>query len=136
MPRTARLLLDVFADITGWADAAAPREACGVLFGYRIGDDFEVRYASHGRNVATDPRRFQLDPGHYVHCVDESIATGVDIVGVWHSHPDSGAVPSDQDREAAWPEHLHLIVGPAARHPARVRAWQDGELAVVREDQR
>lgn len=132
MPGTATLLLDVYADITGWADEARPAEACGILFGYRRGPDFEVRYASHARNVATDPRRFQLDPGHYALAVDESIATGVDIIGVWHSHPDSEPVPSDADRAAAWPEHLHLIVGPARAGEARVRAWHGEELRVER----
>lgn len=132
MPGTATLLLDVHANITAWADEARPAEACGILFGYRRGPDFEVRYASHAHNVAKDPRRFELDPAHYAHAVDESIAYGVDIIGVWHSHPDSEPVPSDADRAAAWPEHLHLIVGPEHAGAARVRAWHGEELRVER----
>ncbi|MEM8709360.1 MAG: Mov34/MPN/PAD-1 family protein, partial [Planctomycetota bacterium] len=25
------------------------------------------------------------------------------MIGVWHSHPDRAAVPSEEDRAAAWP---------------------------------
>lgn len=132
MSGTASFVLDAFADIVAWADADHPREACGLLFGYRKGDDFEIRYASRSKNLATEPGRFEIDPGHYAQGACEAIDQGIDLIGVWHSHPHAQAEMSDADRAGAWTEHLQVVVGSPLLRDARVRAWHGGELRVER----
>lgn len=35
---------------------------------------------------------------------------GLEIIGVYHSHPDHPAIPSKLDRDLAWPQYSYLIV--------------------------
>ncbi len=87
---------------------AAPREACGLLFGApdRITDWQAVE------NVAEEPeRRFEIEPGALFAALRAERAGGPKIVGYWHSHPSGDATPSVTDAAMAQPDgKLWLIV--------------------------
>ena len=87
---------------------AAPREACGLLFGTpgRITDWQAVE------NVAKEPeRRFELEPGALFAALRAERAGGPKIQGYWHSHPGGDATPSITDAAMAQPDgKLWLIV--------------------------
>jgi desampylase len=87
---------------------AAPREACGLLFGApdRIIDWQAVE------NVAEEPeRRFEIEPGALFAALRAERAGGPKIVGYWHSHPGGDAAPSVTDAAMAQPDgKLWLIV--------------------------
>jgi proteasome lid subunit RPN8/RPN11 len=104
------------------AAAARPRECCGVLLGR--GDDIIEAVAA--RNLADDPNRFLVDPKAHIDARRDGRARGLEVVGFYHSHPHSGALPSVTDlAEAAYPELLYLIVS-VDREPAEVRAFRLG----------
>ncbi len=74
--------------------AAAPQEACGVLFG-RVGAIVE---ATAARNVAAEPRtRFEIDPAYLFDAHRRGRAGPLALIGCWHSHPIGRAVPSAAD---------------------------------------
>ena len=87
---------------------AAPREACGLLFGApdRVTDWQAVE------NVAEEPeRRFEIEPGALFAALRAERAGGPKIVGYWHSHPGGDATPSVTDAAMAQPDgKLWLIV--------------------------
>lgn len=87
--------------------AAAPQEACGLLFG----QDGAILEASVAENVAAEPHRFfEIDPAHLFDAHRRARAGPLSIVGCWHSHPGGGAVPSVADRDGvADPGWLWLI---------------------------
>ena len=90
------------------AESARPRECCGVL----VGRDDEILQAFEARNLADDPNRYLLDPGDHIAIRRNARASGLAVVGFYHSHPHSAARPSATDRaEATYPDHLYLIVG-------------------------
>lgn len=102
------------------AERATPRECCGVL----VGREGEVLQAVEARNLADDPNRFVLDPQDHIDIRRRARAAGLSVVGFYHSHPHSPAQPSETDRaEAAYPGHLHLIVGLSTSEP-EVRLFQ------------
>ena len=72
-------------------------------------------------NVAADPRRaYELDPAETLRAIEAIEAAGDDVLGFYHSHPDSAAEPSRTDREEArWPGYYYAIV-----------SVPDGDLAV------
>jgi len=77
-----------------------------------------VTDACPARNLATDPNRFLIDPKDHIDARRTARARGLDVVGFYHSHPHSAAVPSQTDlAEAAYPDHLYLIVGLAGEQP-------------------
>lgn len=91
-----------------------PEECCGLLLG-RPG---EVLEAVPAANVASDRlRRYQVDPAAHFAAIRLSRATGVEVIGAYHSHPRGPAVPSDTDRAEAFedPTFVHLLIIPEQR---------------------
>ena len=107
---------------------ARPREACGLLVGSPGSGAVVASTATRARNLRGETTsRFELDPGHLVATEDAARAEGLEIVGVWHSHPESPAEPSEDDRRGAWGGWLHLIVSLAGGE-VDLRAWRlEGE---------
>lgn len=90
------------------AERANPRECCGVL----VGREDEILQAVEARNLSEDPNRYLLDPADHIAIRRNARAAGLAVVGFYHSHPHSAARPSATDQaEAAYPDHLYLIVG-------------------------
>jgi proteasome lid subunit RPN8/RPN11 len=96
------------------ARETAPAECCGML----LGTPDVVMEARPARNLATDPNRFLIDPKDHIDARREARARAFDVVGFYHSHPHSAAVPSETDlAEASYAHHLYLIVGLAGDQP-------------------
>ena len=90
------------------AERASPRECCGVL----VGREDEILQGVEARNLSEDPNRYLLDPADHIAIRRDARAAGLAVVGFYHSHPHSAARPSATDQaEAAYPDHLYLIVG-------------------------
>lgn len=102
--------------IVGAAEAAYPEEACGLLVGHEE--------AAHGdrtvyiASVATSPNlaagvrreRFEVDPALRLRLQRELRGGANRVIGLYHSHPDGVAQPSDRDLEAAWEPDLVWLV--------------------------
>jgi proteasome lid subunit RPN8/RPN11 len=112
--------------VVSHARDTSPAECCGVL----LGSDRAVMEARPARNLATDPNRFLIDPRDHINARRDARGRGLDVVGFYHSHPHSAAVPSETDlAEASYPDHLYLIVGLAGDEPdVRLYRLVAGEL--------
>lgn len=102
------------------ADRDPPEEVCGVLAGRR--DPDHATATRRVPNVADRPRsRYELDPEATMTAVDAAATDGDDVVGFYHSHPESAPVPSATDRaRATWTGYVYLIVSP----PEAIRAYR------------
>lgn len=105
------LARDHLRQIADAAEAAYPRECCGLLSGRpRANGDIEVVRVHPSANLGKSPERFEIDPRLWV---DLSRALGkgpTRVVGLYHSHPDRPAQPSAADLEAAWGEELVWVI--------------------------
>jgi proteasome lid subunit RPN8/RPN11 len=107
-----RAVLDA---VIAHAREAAPAECCGLL----LGTPDAVNESRRARNLATDPNRFLIDPGDHIDARREARTRGIDVVGFYHSHPHSAAVPSETDlAEASYADCLYLIVSLADERAA------------------
>src|ERR1044072_8654912 len=90
------------------AAAAAPREACGLLFG----SEGEITGWQAAENVAENPERhFEIDPRTPFAALRAERAGGAKIIGYWHSQPSGDARPRVAEAAAADPDgRLWLIV--------------------------
>ncbi|HEX4348481.1 MAG TPA: M67 family metallopeptidase [Vicinamibacterales bacterium] len=89
------------------ATREAPRECCGLLVGTAAAITGAVPIA----NIAQEIGRFELDPAAHIKMRREARECGLEVVGVFHSHVATPAVPSRRDlAEAAYPEYLCGIV--------------------------
>jgi len=106
----------------------APNECCGLLLG--TGDIvIEVLRARNKAGELPQPR----DPRRHYHVDDEAQLTalrlererGWEIVGIYHSHPATPALPSATDRALAlWQTPRYVIISLADPTHADVRAFR------------
>ena len=115
--RVRRAAIDAIVE---HARAEAPLECCGLL----IGSEALVEECYPVANVRQSAVRFEVDPAGHFAAIRKARRSNRMIVGAYHSHPASPAVPSETDvREANDPGLLHLIVSLAAATPV-VRAYR------------
>jgi len=117
-----RLPVAVRRALVAHARRERPRECCGLL----IGAGGRVRYAIAMRNAATGTARYRLDPRDHiaVRRILRGCSPTLEIIGVYHSHPNGAALPSPTDLAAAhYPAWAYVIVG-LRDDRAVVRAFQ------------
>jgi proteasome lid subunit RPN8/RPN11 len=97
-------------EISAHAREALPSECCGVL----IGSGSAIVEARRTRNLSESNRtRFEIDPKGHIDARRDARLRGLDVVGFYHSHPQSEPIPSQTDlAEASYPDLFHLIVRP------------------------
>jgi len=92
----------------------APLECCGLL----IGSPGVVEESYPVQNLRNSRVAFQVDPAGHFTAIRKARDRGLAVVGAYHSHPTSEAVPSETDlREANDPYLLHVIVSLRGAEP-------------------
>ena len=103
-----------------------PQETCGLLVG-RASDSLVevVRFAS-ARNLNCERARdrYLLDPEEFLRVDRAARRQALEIVGIWHSHPDSPARPSSTDLRLAWAGYSYLIISTTGRAAGDFRSWR------------
>jgi [CysO sulfur-carrier protein]-S-L-cysteine hydrolase len=134
---TVRLTRAQFEQILAQARAEAPHECCGLLLGR--GDAVEEVFP--GRNVDETPRtRYVMDPQDQLRAFRLMDERGWDLVGIYHSHPQTEAYPSETDKSRAlYPDARYVIVSLKEPADPQMRAFRlldgaGGEKIVARED--
>ncbi|MGI8746544.1 MAG: Mov34/MPN/PAD-1 family protein [Bryobacteraceae bacterium] len=101
-------------DQTAWdrivahAEAVYPKECCGVM----LGSARQVTEAVPLPNVYTGPQEdfFVMDPKD-LHRVDEHARkSGMEILGIFHSHPNCDAYFSKRDLENSCPWFSYVVL--------------------------
>jgi proteasome lid subunit RPN8/RPN11 len=111
------------------ADAikAFPDECCGFLFGKE--DAAGNRIIESALPVINSKegdkrRRFYIAPKDYVKAELYAVEKGCLLLGVYHSHPDHPAIPSEHDRVAAQPFFSYVILSIVNQQYADIKSWQ------------
>lgn len=89
-----------------------PRECCGLLFGRLSEGAIKVEKAVEAENVLGSPVAFEADPEFVFRAIDRADQGGIELVGIYHSHPDIAAYVSTRDLEVMklWPGVAWLIL--------------------------
>ena len=111
------------------ARAELPNEACGLLAGRLIPDDgAETHTYFPARNAEASALRYSVHPDDLVRIVFAVDEAGLDLVGIFHTHTRSPAIPSATDRRAAqYPGAFHVLAAladPTAPPERVLRAWR------------
>ena len=88
------------------AAGAFPDECCGFMFGHEdAAGNRTVTQALAINNSAVEnrKRRFVISPKDYLKGEQYATANDVQLLGIYHSHPNHPAIPSEHDRVAAQP---------------------------------
>ncbi|MBD3881842.1 M67 family metallopeptidase [Phormidium tenue FACHB-886] len=87
--------------------------------------------ASQQQDAASRRDRYWIDPrdllaaqkrGRDCTSVDSSVPQ-LQVIGIYHSHPDHAAVPSECDRLLAWAEYSYLIVSVQQHQAVDLQCW-------------
>jgi proteasome lid subunit RPN8/RPN11 len=110
----------------GWAREAYPLECCGLLLGRSRDGVVRVEEVMRMRNANSQRGhdRYEIDAQDLFHADAHSRERQLEIVGVWHTHPDHSARPSATDREQAWAGWSYLIVSVSHAGVQALRSWR------------
>jgi proteasome lid subunit RPN8/RPN11 len=104
-----------------------PYECCGLLLG-RFGPDgklvTETYPISNAREESAKRNRFLITPEELMKGERYAREHDLEVVGFYHSHPDSPAVPSQYDLEHAWPTYSYIIVSTSADRANDLFSWE------------
>lgn len=120
-----------FRRIVGHARAEAPNEACGLL----AGREGYVTHVLPAINVAENPLvGYLMDPHDQIRHFQAIEEQGLDLLGIYHSHPVSPAYPSPTDLSMAYyPEAAYVIISLMRSDNPVLRAFRmvDGQVSEV-----
>jgi proteasome lid subunit RPN8/RPN11 len=118
---------EALEQIRSAGEGGYPDEVCGLMLGrdetagrtvtalVPVANSFEGQEQYH---------RYLITPADMFRAEREARRLGLDVVGVYHSHPNAPARPSEYDRDhAAWTTWSYVIVSVQEGHAGEVRAW-------------
>ena len=102
-----------------------PEECSGVIVGMNTGEMKVVVDVWRAENTHEDERsrRFLIDPLVYMKLEQQADERDMDVLGIYHSHPDHPAEPSEYDREHAWPNFSYIIASVSSEQVEDMRSW-------------
>jgi [CysO sulfur-carrier protein]-S-L-cysteine hydrolase len=104
-----------------------PNEACGILAG-NAGRAVKVFESA---NVDKSPSSYLMEPKEQLKIMKEIRNSGLEMVGIYHSHVASEAYPSSHDLELAfYPEASYAIISLKDKHNPLIRSFKivDGRI--------
>ncbi len=105
-----------------------PYECCGLLLGHYTEDGrkvvTETYPISNAREESAKRNRFLITPEELMRGERYAASHDLEVVGFYHSHPDSPAVPSNYDLEHAWPTYSYIIVSTSAGQATDLFSWE------------
>jgi proteasome lid subunit RPN8/RPN11 len=118
------------------AEQIYPEECCGILLG-KISDYskiiVEVWPTENTWNKddsielfnrqGSKKDRFTIAPEILLKAQKEARDRQLNIIGIYHSHPNHPAIPSEFDRAIAWPEYSYIIVSVIQGKAKDIFSW-------------
>ncbi|MCP4440396.1 MAG: M67 family metallopeptidase [Aureispira sp.] len=106
-----------------------PNEACGFLLGEDHGESRTIQEVIAVPNVqkGDQKRRFAIAPLDYIQAERIALEKGLQLLGIYHSHPNHPALPSIHDLQQALPFFSYFIWSVQDRHATKLTSWRLNE---------
>jgi len=75
-----------------------PSESCAMLLGKKVGDNWNIEEVFLTQNVDNSQTNFTISPEELLEGYQLAEKRHLELVGVFHSHPNSDAIPSSTDK--------------------------------------
>lgn len=121
---------NIFEQMLEHAKAEAPVEACGILAGKN--GQIEKFYKMTNTDQSSD--HFMMAPKEQFSVVKDIRAAGLEILAIYHSHPETPARPSQEDiKLALTPDVIYVILSLKDKNIPDVKGYfvNDSEVAEV-----
>lgn len=113
-----------------------PDECCGFLFGNEtdgIRTISKIQVVDNAKE-GDKRRRFVISPKDYMKGERFADENNLKLLGVYHSHPNHPAIPSEHDRVAAQPYFSYIILSVIENEFNHIRSWQLNEAQQFEEE--
>lgn len=108
-------------------EQAYPDEGAGFLLG-RVQENSrlvsDILAVNNAREAQARRNRYLMTPQDVLQGEEEADRRGLDVIGIFHSHPDHPNRPSEFDREWAMPWYSYLITSVDAGRAVGSRSWR------------
>jgi len=109
-PEGLRISVEDWEEMRAYAAHKAPEEACGLIAGSPDVMIYQARIIIPTTNILHSPFSFKIDPQEQLAAFNKIEADGLELIGIYHSHPNGPDEPSPTDiAEAYYPETVQLI---------------------------
>ena len=113
-----------------------PDECCGFLFGLEKKDDRVITDILIVNNAkeGDKKRRFEISAKDYMRAEQYADENNFQLLGIYHSHPNHPAIPSEHDRIAAQPWFSYIIISIINKDIDAIRSWRLNENVQFEEE--
>ncbi len=87
-----------------------PNEACGLIGGTKEADGKHIRKVYLLTNMDQSNEHFSMDPKEQLAAVKDMRANGYQLLGNFHSHPESPSRPSEEDKRLAYDSRVNYLI--------------------------
>ena len=111
-------------------EAAYPEEGAGLLLGELSQTQrrvTEIVTMANTREESARHNRYLLSSEDYLKGEEQASRLGLEVLGVFHSHPNHPNLPSEYDRQWAWPNFSYLITSVMMGKARESRSWRLAE---------
>lgn len=104
-----------------------PDECCGFFYGNEDGlgnrSVTEILVVNNAKE-GDKRKRFEISAKDYMKAERYALEKGLQLLGVYHSHPDHPAIPSEHDRVSAQPYFSYIIISVLSNRTTHMRSWR------------
>ena len=126
-----RIPKTIYDQMLTHAKAEAPMECCGLL----AGRNGTVEHIYPMANIEQSPVRYLIDPKEQFAVFKEMRAREIELLAIYHSHPQTAAYPSATDvRLAYYPDAVYVILSLQDRARPVVNAYRIVEEKITSEE--
>jgi len=106
------ITLEPWQTMVAHAESTYPNECCGVMLGSLDGDHKSVTIAQPLENVSVGSQaaRYELRPEDLLAADREARRLKMDLIGIYHSHPDCDAYFSETDLKNSCPWYSFVVL--------------------------
>ena len=101
---------DDYKKILAHCEQGLPNEACGLLAGTAEGNIKTVTKVYLLNNVDASNEHFSMDPKEQLAALKDARSYGFNIIGNFHSHPESPSRPSEEDKRLAYDSSIEYLI--------------------------
>ena len=121
---------DLLHEIHTHGEASYPEEGAGLILGVLeqgMKKAIKLLTFENARELSARHNRYLLTPQDFLHGEQQAARLGLDVIGVFHSHPDHPNQPSEFDRDWAMPRFSYIITSVESGKAAGSRSWSLSE---------
>lgn len=90
--------------------AGLPNEACGLIGGVKEDGKKYIKKVYLLTNIDASNEHFSMDPKEQLEAVKDMRANGYELLGNFHSHPESPSRPSEEDKRLAYDSKVNYLI--------------------------